>query len=368
MRDCCSTNTKVQTPTCCSFKPEWVLGNMETSAGEVQCVSTEWSWADRIGLIKSRISAFRMHYSVSPGLYAVGEPDEKCDVFVTANYKLSFDILRVALKGLNAWVLILDTQGINVWCAAGKGTFGAEELIRRIRECQLDKIVNHKRVIVPQLGASGVSAHRVRQESGFRVCFGPVYARDIPAYLCAGYKSSREMRTIKFSILDRLALTPMEILPAMKHYFIYALLILVIFGFQPGGFGWEKVWAGGSPFLFLGLVSIFSGVFITPLLLPFIPSRAFALKGWITGMILIFTALRLIDLPQLGHGLLVLFSYLFFPAVSSYLALQFTGSTPFTGRSGVEKELKTAVPVYITALSVSLILIIVYQLKQWGVV
>ena len=93
----------------------------------VNKVFSEWSRSDYLGSIKCRISnSFRMKYRIKPGMYAVGEPDANSEVFVSANYKLSFDILRKALKGLNVWILVLDTKGINVWCAAGKGTFGTE--------------------------------------------------------------------------------------------------------------------------------------------------------------------------------------------------------------------------------------------------
>ena len=103
--------------------------------------------------LKCRVSSFRNNYTVIPGLYAIGNPDADSDVIVTANYKYSFDIVRTALKGLNPWVLVLDTKGINVWCAAGKGTFGTEELVKQINITSLKQVVNHKRVIVPQLGA-----------------------------------------------------------------------------------------------------------------------------------------------------------------------------------------------------------------------
>ena len=133
---------------------------MKKAAGQpaVSKVSSEWTWTDHFGQIKCRISSLRMRYTVTPGLYAVGEPDRESDVFVTANYKLSFDILRRELKGLNAWIIVLDTKGINVWCAAGKGTFGTNELINRINETSLQNIVTHRRIIVPQLGAVGVNA------------------------------------------------------------------------------------------------------------------------------------------------------------------------------------------------------------------
>ena len=198
--------------------PPWSLGSLSTPAGSVYRVSTDWTRADYWGMIKSRIGAFRMKYSVTPGLYAVGEPTQDSDVFVTANYKLTFDILRRSLKGMNAWVLVLDTNSINVWCAAGKGTFGTDELVKRIGEAKLDQVVSHRRLILPQLGAVGVNAAEVQKKTGFRVSFGPVQARDIPAYVRAGYKKTKEMSTITFPMLDRLILTPMEINPVMKKF------------------------------------------------------------------------------------------------------------------------------------------------------
>ena len=111
---------------------------------------------------------------------ALGRPTDASPVFASANYKLSFDALRASLKGRDAWLLVLDTKGINVWCAAGKGTFGTLELVRSIAETELDKIVGHRTVIVPQLGAPGVSAHRVKFYSGFNVVYGPARAEDIP--------------------------------------------------------------------------------------------------------------------------------------------------------------------------------------------
>lgn len=330
----------------------------------VQTVSTDWSLEDYIGQIKCRISSYRNSYTVSPGLYAVGAPDKQSDVFVSANYKLSFDILRRSLKGMNAWVLVLDTKGINVWCAAGKRTFGTEELVNRISEVQLNRIVSHKRVILPQLGAPGIAAHTVSKKTGFRVYYGPVHAKDIPAYIASGYNATKEMRTVRFTWLDRLVLTPMELVPALKQFPVYALVVLLIFGLQPSGIFFREAAVNGWPFLLLGLLSVFSGAFLAPLLLPFVPFRAFAVKGWITGFIsVLFTqgSLRITDKSLLA------FIYLFFPLLSSYIALQFTGSTAFTGMSGVKKELRYALPVYKAAAAISIAILVIFKLGQWGV-
>ena len=136
----------------------------------------------------------RNRYAVAPGLYATGRPGPHSAVLVTANYKFSFDHLRRALHGIDAWVLVLDTGGVNVWCAAGKGTFGTGELVRRIEAVGLERVVQHRHVIVPQLGAPGVAAHEVQRATRFRVHFGPVRASDIPAYLDAGLEATPEMR------------------------------------------------------------------------------------------------------------------------------------------------------------------------------
>ena len=347
--------------------PPWSSGTVSTPNGPVYKVSTDWTRPDYWGMIKSRAGAFRMNYAVEPGLYAVGEPTKDSDVFVTANYKLTFDTLRRELKGLNAWVLVLDTKSINVWCAAGKGTFGTDELTNRITEAKLDAIVSHRRLILPQLGAVGVNAAVVLKKTGFRVSFGPVQARDIPAYILAGYKKTPEMSTIKFPLIDRLILTPMEINPVMKKYPWYAAGVLLLFGLQPSGLLFKDAWSGGWPFLVMGLLTVLAGAFLTPVLLPFIPFRSFAIKGWLMGLLMAVLAVQGLGIIDGRAKLLVAVTWLLFPALSSYIALQFTGSTTYTGMSGVNKELKIGIPIYIGAAVVSVVVMIVFKLKEWGI-
>jgi acetyl-CoA decarbonylase/synthase complex subunit gamma len=307
-----------------------------------------------------------MRYTVDPGLYAVGEPTAASDVFVTANYKLTFDIVRRALAGISAWVLVLDTKSINVWCAAGKGTFGTDELVNRIGASRLSEVVTHRKVILPQLGAVGVSGHEVRKKTGFRVSFGPVEARDIPAYVQANYVKTPEMRTIRFPLLARMVLTPMELNPALKKYPWFAAAVLLLFGIQPSGILFKDAFFGGLPFLLLGLVAVLAGAFVTPVLLPFVPFRSFALKGLLTGIATVAAVDAGTHLSLFPGSLMRLAAYLLFPALASYLALQFTGATTYTGMSGVKKELKFAVPVYFAATGLSVLLVIAYKLQTWG--
>ncbi len=346
--------------------PSWASGLHPSPAGPVYRVSTELKGSDLWEHAKCRISAFRNTYTVMPGLYAVNEPGKDSDVFLSANYKYSFDLLRQSLSGMNAWVLVLDTKGINVWCAAGKGTFGTSELIRSITAAKLDAIVTHRRVIAPQLGGVGVSGHQVARQTGFRVHFGPVYARDIPAFVAAGYKAAQEMRQVQFGMKDRLFLTPMEINPAMKKFPLYGLIVLLAFGLQPSGIMFQDAVSGGVPFLLLGLLAVFNGAFLTPVLLPYVPFRSFAVKGWIMGAASTLLALQASGLLR-GEWLLQTLAYLFFPTAASYIALQFTGSTTFTGMSGVKRELRVAIPLYLASLVISAVLLVIFKAKEWGV-
>ena len=289
-------------------------------------------------------------------------------MFASANYKLSFDILRKALNGLSAWILVLDTKGINVWCAAGKGTFGTAELVKRINKVKLTNVVNHMRIIVPQLGAVGINADEVRKQTGFKVYFGPVYAKDIKNYIKAGKRKTPEMRKVKFSMLDRLVLTPREIIPAISKFLIFAVIALLFFGIQPTGILFKNAWGSSMPFLSLGLASIIAGAFITPAFLPFIPFRSFAVKGWITGILSVMLVIFSFNLQEQKNILIFSAEILFFPMASSYLALQFTGSTTFTNMSGVKKELKIALPVYLISTAISIILLVIYKLHKLAVI
>lgn len=355
--------TKGGTACCAGPKP---ADSALAARPQAVTVTAQLSVSDRINAVKCRLGGLRMRYVVKPWLYAVGLPGAESDVFVSANYKLSFDILRSSLRGMDAWLIVLDTKGINVWCAAGKGTFGTDELVKRIHETRLRDVVSHRRIILPQLGAPGVAGHLVQRQTGFRVLWGPVEARDICGYVEAGYKAAKDMRAKRFDVFDRLKLTPMELIPALKYYALYAIAAILFFSLKPSGFSMEEGMISGAPFLFMGAVAVLAGAVLTPLLLPYIPNRSFAFKGWLVGFAATVIAARYAGVYDMHIALLAV-TFLLFPSFSSYLALQFTGSTTFTGQSGVKKELRYAVPVYLAAASLCAMLLVAFKLSEWGV-
>lgn len=327
----------------------WISGSVKTQSGDIPKVRTSLNARDRFGSIKARWGIRRMNYSVPPGLYAAGDPSPESPVLVSANYKMSFDHLRKNLEGRSAWILVLDTKGINVWCAAGKGTFGTGELLRRIKITEIDKIVNHRKLIVPQLGATGVSAYRVQKSSGFRVIYGPVRAEDISKFLDAEMKASPEMRRVKFRLLDRIVLVPVELVGGMKYVLLMAAAFALIGGFSSSGYSFANIITTGLSGGLLIFTSFLFGVIFGPVLLPYLPGRAFSIKGAALGATAVAT-ITVIGLPRLGvfgswpH--LAAFMFLI-PALISFTLMNFTGASTFTSLSGVLREMKVAVPIQI---------------------
>lgn len=320
------------------------------SAAEIPILPTSpfLTWKNRWDHIQARWRWKRGEHKVIPGLYAIGNPTPDSPVFVSANYTLSFDALRTALKGIDAYILVLNTFGINVWCAAGKHTFGTEELVERIDTSDLAKVVRHRTVILPQLGAPGVAAHKVKQQAGFKVEYGPVRARDLPEYLKT-HTATPEMRLVRFGILDRLMLAPVELL----GYFLYLLIAAAVLYFWGG-------WTGSL----LVVLAIVGGAVLFPLLLPWLPTKDFSTKGWSLGILLTLVVV-LADVLWLNadastsHKILGVVSNLFlWPPVTAFIALNFTGASTFTSRSGVKTEMKS----YIRPLAFSFIMGIILNI------
>ncbi len=299
-----------------------------------------------------------MDYRVAPGLYAVGDPGALSPVLVSANYKMSFDRLRERLSGRSAWILVLDTRGINVWCAAGKGTFGTDEIVGRVRGTMLDRIVSHRTLVVPQLGAPGVSAHRVRERCGFRVVYGPVRADHLPAFLDTDMRALPEMRRVQFGLRERAVLIPVEMVTGGKYALLAAAGFVLLGGLGPDGYSLASVRATGLAGAAVVLGAFLCAAILGPALLPWLPGRAFAVKGAALGLVMV-VAVAARGWP--GPGLFGSWWHaaawaLMVPAITSFAVMNFTGATTFTSLSGVLREMRFAVPAQITGGGVGLIL------------
>ena len=332
---------------------DFVIAVDRSGKAPVKKTTAQLTFKDHLATIKVRCGLGRNRYAIKPGLYSIGTPDDTSPVLVSANYKLSFDHLRRELVSIDAWILVLDTDGVNVWCAAGKGTFATDELLAQIEQTGLADRISHRRVIVPQLGATGISGYRVKQTSGFKVVWGPVYAKDIPEFLASGLKSTRAMKQVHFPLRERLVLTPVELKMLVKPAFLILAALALLSGIDPHGYSLNRAIDRGSVVLASGLLGILAGTVMTPVLLPWVPFRSFYLKGLLVGLmasgVLLGMAVSLSVTEGIAAGL-------FTTALSSNLAMNFTGSTPYTSPSGVEKEMKQGLPVQLLAIVVALLL------------
>jgi hypothetical protein len=321
-------------------------------------VSSKLTISDYWGAIKVRWGIGRNNYTVKPGIYKVGKPNGESDVFISANYKLSFDALRKNLDSINAWILVIDTNGVNVWCAAGKGTFATNNLVKSIKECSLELIVKHRKIIVPQLGATGIAAHKVKEQTGFRVIFGPVRAADIQEFIQAGYNASPKMRKMIFPMNERAKLIPVDMMYG-KYKLLLALTILFFFsGLDKSGFLFTKM-VETCLFPLVNIVGAYlAGIVLAPLFLPWIPFRAFALKGAFWGTVITVVLNLLITVPLI-EGIAVGLINL---SIASFVTMNFTGSSTYTSLSGVQKEMKVAIPIQIAFAAAGLLLFIISKL------
>ncbi len=302
--------------------------------------------------MRLRFGVGRDKAAVEPGLYFAGEPDAGSPVLVTANYRLTFDAVRKELGNLSVWLLVIDTKGVNVWCSAGKGTFCAEEIGRRIALTALDRLAPQATLVLPQLSASGVDARGLSAATGRRVVFGPVYARDIVEFLESGMKKAPSMRKVRFALRDRAVIIPVE----LSHSWPLLPVIAVVAACAafPGngteGPMFSPLWTASFgarfiPALVMLFGSLVMGTLAFPLLLPVLPGRFFSVKGCVLAVAwnaaVLFAARGIFQV----YPFVAISSVLIGCALSGYLAMNFTGASTFTSQRGTEREVSLSLPV-----------------------
>jgi hypothetical protein len=317
----------------------------------VPLTTNKISFSNRIDHFLARWGYKRNNHRINPGLYILNNPNADSPVFVTANYTLSFDAVRSSLVDVDCFLLVLDTKGVNVWCAAGKGTFGTDELVNRIKATSLSEIVKHRKLILPQLGGPGVASHEVKKRSGFKVEYGPVRASDLPEFL-KNNKVTKEMRRVHFTFKDRLLLVPVETVSMFLPMLLIALVLYFI---------------GGPVVSAATVLSILAATILFPLLLPWIPTPNFSTKGFILGGIVAisFAIFQILANPdaalwqKVGWALAYLLAL---PPITAFLSLNFTGATTFTSKSGVKHEMFIYIPVMAWMFGIGLFISITFSL------
>jgi acetyl-CoA decarbonylase/synthase complex subunit gamma len=232
------------------------------------------------------------------------------------------------------------------------------ELINRIESTGLSDLVSHRELILPQLAGPGVAAHEVKRKSGFRVIYGPIRAEDLPTFLDSDLKATPEMRLKTFTFWERMVLIPVELANVMKAGLIIFPVMFLLAYLGKLGEGTVSALNHGLFSVLALLMAIVAGAVLTPLLLPWLPGRAFSVKGLTLGLLadFILVTLRLNELATWTDRIEILAWLLLIPALSTYLAMNFTGASTYTSLSGVRREMRWALPAQITAGGIGVIL------------
>jgi len=212
-----------------------------------------------------------------------------------------------------------------------------------VKEAQLAQVVSHTRLVLPQLGATGVAGHDVRRLSGFSVTWGPVRAVDIPAFLDASMKATPEMRRVVFPTLERAKLTGVELSMLWGREGFLGVAVAAALGLAAWAFA-PSLLLPVLMFALSAVLAVVAGALVTPVLLPWLPGRAFSAKGAVAGVIVIAPVLGWVvaspSAPVWAWGALAAGA-----ALASFVAMNFTGSSTFTSPSGVELEMRKAIPL-----------------------
>jgi hypothetical protein len=121
--------------------------------------------------------------------------------------------------------------------------------------------------------------------------------------------------------------------------------------------------AGGA------VATVFAGTALFPILLPWLPTREFSSKGLILGgsvalpfAVAAFMGMETDLWQRIGWSLAYLLAM---PPVTAFLALNFTGSTTFTSKTGVEREMFTYIRVMAGMFGGGIILTLILKLLRW---
>jgi ubiquinone/menaquinone biosynthesis C-methylase UbiE/NAD-dependent dihydropyrimidine dehydrogenase PreA subunit len=188
---------------------------------------------------------------VEPGLRRLGNPDHMAPVFVTSNFHLTVRRVEKALSAIDAWLLVVSTNGINVWCSSAGGEMTVHNLLAVMKTSRVQDRVAHRRLILPQLSAPGVDRQLLKETSGWSAEFGPVYAKDIPAFLELHHKKTAALCRVSYPGSFRF-----EMLFSMNALLWAVISIILIFvkpswAFLLSAFFWGAgiILYGGYPYL-----------------------------------------------------------------------------------------------------------------------
>ncbi|MFX1406720.1 MAG: methyltransferase domain-containing protein [Promethearchaeota archaeon] len=293
---------------------------------------------------------------IEPGVYKSGNPDKDSPIIVTANYDYTYINVMRNIKSIDAWVLCVDSNGINVWCAARGNDFGNNQLIEAIRATGIQNFTENRTLILPQLSAGGVAIPQLRidsKEFPYKIKYGPVWSKDIPNYLKdKPNKKPEKMKLAKFTIPHRSRAFITHTTFLFRKIFLYPLLGLTIILIA---LNWmNKLWW----VLELAIWIIITNVIIA-YLFPFSKfTRKFLYKSIFFGTLNVII-LSLINLFIQNSIFKILWSIVFYFWISFFSTMSFSGYTMATSPREIQIEYPVFRKINLTLLIISILCLVI---------
>ncbi len=162
-------------------------------------------------------------FSIEPTIIPVGRPGRESPVLLTCNFNLTVHRVLKEIQGIDCYLLIAPSKGINVWCGACGDDFNTDSVVSIIKTSRIGNLVDHHTLILPQLSATGIDPVAVKHRTGWTANFGPVYAKDIGAYIAQGMEKTPEQRRVIFPLSARLEMGNL-------YFSLIALLVSIVYG------------------------------------------------------------------------------------------------------------------------------------------
>ena len=289
---------------------------------------------DGLRSVQMWLHAFQRTYAVEPGLYYTGERyDLQAPLLVTGNYLLSVLLLLRATRGLSMRLLVVDSDGINVWCASGKGRFSTKVIADQLERYDRALLGDEKRptLVLPKLSLAGVDLAALRR-LGVRPLLGPIYAQNLSAWLAEKPLRSCDTDLVDFNLRSRLFCW----LPGLVQYLGYSLGVLLAL------YALELLGGPVAPLGLVPLVAVLGSAY--PLLVPWIAGGRFAIMGLWLGVLVSLGLVGLAGMGWLAWAPLAS-AVPFTVAMSIFVGLSFTGNSAVSNYSLVRKEIAHFLPV-----------------------
>lgn len=120
---------------------------------------------------------------VEPKIYEIGKVGKDSPVLVTTNFSITYFTVagEVEASKVPSYILCCDSEGMSVLTAWAAEKFTPEKIEESVRKFGVDKIVAHKRLVIP--GYVSVMSGRLEEVTGWKISVGPREASGIPNYL-----------------------------------------------------------------------------------------------------------------------------------------------------------------------------------------